>query len=545
MRPPKYPFYLILSAALIAICSLGAFAADTSSDYGSLSRLTSDQLLDQGRDFFEKREAGNALTRFLIVGERFDDSAPLAEKEASIRALNNAGCVYKYFYYDYPRAYYYFNQAFELSEAIGFLEIQPLIMVNMGDLFNDYASIYNSETMEAKAMELFEDSFRQSVKNGDWELMTTAFYNLSSGHKDIDLSQYKEIFSDRIPADTPDLEFVRLQFRGIDKMQKGEFAEARKFFERQMAAVSTKWEANRDTISSLMNIAMTYSSEGNHAKTIEILRDALNFSDRSHQPELTAEIALQLSESYLSAGDSASYYKFHNYYLEKRDQLHNSRLSNIGEMKYLSDLKKEEKKARAVAVRQRIYGYFAIALIIVLLTITVCAWLIWRQNRSLKSRNETLFEQYTRLLEADNSRREESKETGKYMKSGLDNTRRQALLDKIKTILDNPETICSPDFSLKQLAELSDSNTTYVSQVINESYGVSFSTLLGNQRVRLMCHRLSETDMYANFTVEGIANSVGFKSRTAFLNAFKREVGLSPSEYIRMANMKKNENKPS
>ena len=44
-----------------------------------------------------------------------------------------------------------------------------------------------------------------------------------------------------------------------------------------------------------------------------------------------------------------------------------------------------------------------------------------------------------------------------------------------------------------------------------------------------------ENSEYGNMTIEGIATSVGFKSRTAFINAFKREVGLTPSEYLRMA----------
>ena len=38
-----------------------------------------------------------------------------------------------------------------------------------------------------------------------------------------------------------------------------------------------------------------------------------------------------------------------------------------------------------------------------------------------------------------------------------------------------------------------------------------------------------------NLTIEAIASGTGFKSRTTFVNAFKRETGLKPSEYLRMA----------
>ncbi|MBQ9453689.1 MAG: AraC family transcriptional regulator, partial [Desulfovibrio sp.] len=74
------------------------------------------------------------------------------------------------------------------------------------------------------------------------------------------------------------------------------------------------------------------------------------------------------------------------------------------------------------------------------------------------------------------------------------------------------------------------------SQVINEHYGTSFSNVLSGMRIREACRRMSEeSSRYRHVTIEAIALSVGFKSRTAFINAFKREVGLTPSEYLKMA----------
>jgi AraC-like DNA-binding protein len=69
---------------------------------------------------------------------------------------------------------------------------------------------------------------------------------------------------------------------------------------------------------------------------------------------------------------------------------------------------------------------------------------------------------------------------------------------------------------------------------------MTFSILLGNHRVKEACRRISEEgERYTTLTIEAIASGVGFKSRTAFINAFKREVGLTPSEYMRMANSEK------
>jgi YesN/AraC family two-component response regulator len=122
-----------------------------------------------------------------------------------------------------------------------------------------------------------------------------------------------------------------------------------------------------------------------------------------------------------------------------------------------------------------------------------------------------------------------------YSKSSLNDEQRETLILRIQETLSNPEVICQQDFSLAKLAKLINSNTTYVSQVINEKYGMAFSNLLGSYRIKVACQWMDEPAKYGNLTIEAIASGTGFKSRTTFVNAFKRETGLKPSEYLRMA----------
>lgn len=79
----------------------------------------------------------------------------------------------------------------------------------------------------------------------------------------------------------------------------------------------------------------------------------------------------------------------------------------------------------------------------------------------------------------------------------------------------------------------------YVSQVISERFHKNFNTLVAETRIREACRRMADTEHYGNYSVEGFALSVGFKSRTNFSQVFRRITGLSPSEYIRMAREKK------
>jgi AraC-like DNA-binding protein len=67
--------------------------------------------------------------------------------------------------------------------------------------------------------------------------------------------------------------------------------------------------------------------------------------------------------------------------------------------------------------------------------------------------------------------------------------------------------------------------------------------LLNEYRIKEACRRLNDTEHYGNITINGIASSVGFKTRTNFIAYFKRFTGLTPSEYLKIANSKKNTNK--
>jgi AraC-like DNA-binding protein len=66
-------------------------------------------------------------------------------------------------------------------------------------------------------------------------------------------------------------------------------------------------------------------------------------------------------------------------------------------------------------------------------------------------------------------------------------------------------------------------------------YKFNFNNLLNEFRVREACRRLAEDDIYTNYTIEAIAESIGFKSRSNFISTFKKLTGITPSEYKRIA----------
>lgn len=527
--------FLLIFFVLITLSANYVRGASINSE--NLSRQSSETLMEEGRKFFELRQGDKALECFLAVSERYK-KGDRKEIENSIRALNNVGCVYKYLFYNYVEAYNYFNSAYELCLKEGYESFLPVIMVNMGDLLNDYGTFQDSDNISKQAESLFEKCFNLALKEKNWELLVTSFFNLCNFKYDIDLGKYKAIFREDIPDTTPDLKFVRLLYLGIESLQKKQYSESRQYFQQQIHVINTPWEANRDSISVYINIAHTYALENNFEKEAQELEKALEISQRSDLTDLTANICKELAECYGKIGNVDMQNKIRQLYLEKMEDIRNSRLSSIGEMKYLNDLKAQEEKSHQLISRQEKQRHIILWSLAILVLTIVIIMVVLIKIRRLHATSKKLYNEYQKLLQNDNSREET-----KYSKSNLNESKRENLVNNIKNVLENPEIICSQEFSSKELARMVGSNTTYVSQVINETFGISFSTLLGNYRVKEACRRINESDAYDGFTIEAIANSVGFKSRTAFLNAFKREVGLSPSEYIKMAKEARSERK--
>ena len=115
---------------------------------------------------------------------------------------------------------------------------------------------------------------------------------------------------------------------------------------------------------------------------------------------------------------------------------------------------------------------------------------------------------------------------------GATDTSRQELLEKIIKVFEG-NAFLKNNFSLASLARQVKSNTSYVSTAINEHYGKNFNALVNEYRIRQACQYLEDPE-YNRYTIEYVAQSVGYANKTTFYAAFKKHTGLTPSQYQRL-----------
>jgi len=107
----------------------------------------------------------------------------------------------------------------------------------------------------------------------------------------------------------------------------------------------------------------------------------------------------------------------------------------------------------------------------------------------------------------------------------------EVIYEKLKELLENEKIFRQADLSESKLAEILDTNTTYLSAIINSRLNVPFKTLLNNYRID-EARKLLVSDEYSNYSIEGIASEVGYQSRSAFYQVFKQYTGMTPLNYM-------------
>ena len=107
----------------------------------------------------------------------------------------------------------------------------------------------------------------------------------------------------------------------------------------------------------------------------------------------------------------------------------------------------------------------------------------------------------------------------------------EALKEKIIHALEVEKVFLTSDLTLKKFADQLSSNTSYVSQTINEGCGKNFSTLINEYRIKEIII-LFKAEEHHTFTIETLYKRVGFKSKSAFQKAFKTNMGVTASYYL-------------
>lgn len=120
----------------------------------------------------------------------------------------------------------------------------------------------------------------------------------------------------------------------------------------------------------------------------------------------------------------------------------------------------------------------------------------------------------------------------RYQSSSLSSVKALDIFVKLNKLFDEEKTYLRSDLKLKNLAEMLNTNTRYLSQVVNDKTGDNVLHFINKYRIEIAKKKIVDKE-YAHLTTYGIAQLCGFRNKSTFYKVFKEFEGMTPKDYIK------------
>ncbi|WP_312089203.1 AraC family transcriptional regulator [Chryseobacterium sp.] len=209
-------------------------------------------------------------------------------------------------------------------------------------------------------------------------------------------------------------------------------------------------------------------------------------------------------------------------------------------------IKQDEKLKRSEIKRYNSFAiYLSISVTILLIAIAAILFINKRKNKKLVTKVEKILQEAknkeafynTQILQVSDSPQHIIKEkkpelkTDKKQGTVLSEEREKELLSKIE-MFEKGEDFIRKGFTMTQMAALLESNAVYINFVLQKYRDKKFNDYINEIKVKYIVKKLVDNPEYLNYKISYLSELCGFGNHSHFTQIFKKELGISPSEFI-------------
>lgn len=264
-----------------------------------------------------------------------------------------------------------------------------------------------------------------------------------------------------------------------------------------------------------------YALEGKYDKAIALMQKGISMSYEHKSPAMRGSLLRYLSEIYDTNGNpskSLYYYKQFVKYQDsvsavEHEQEFRRLVLSLRNMEHANEIKTKE--VELLTANRRLLIITGILAIIALTAVFI--WLLYRRQ---KKTYKTLVKQHQSYVEK--LKREEEKQR-------LPKDDYKDLFEKIDNAMKQERLYCSKELTQERLAEIMQTNRTYISKAINTYAGMTFNNYINSYRIGEAVRMISSREFDMPF--KQLADMLGYSSVYVFSKAFQRETGIAPGIY--------------
>ena len=551
-------------------------------DYYHIVKKTSnasiDNIMKKAEHYLNAGHSDTALVYYMVVCNRMNDNLPDKDKQQCAMAYLKKGNIF----------YMKGNYAGALSAYFSGLRIYSACKDKheIGRFYNNIANVYCVFGDYTKGLEYYKKGYEFCHKYGDKAnafkiLANMTKVNIIRGNMSSARKYYKMSEKVKNPNDNGNCYTSIFNLGFILMSEKNYRGAINTYNELLDYAVENKMNP-RYLCSAYEQLYKNYMSIGDRDSTLKYMHLCESTAVKHDILHVYLEVLVKYADYYDSMGNYKVASRYRARYQHEKDSIYDTHefdaVKNeqlLYEMnkydEYIASLNAREKERLQTISRQRLT---IAGVTVVTAVIGVLLLLVYRQKGKIDKSYNDLFvinrdfvkqQEFTRqrMLELNNRLKSSEAELsalrasqkqpdgggdasdaavivdgaaadgddGKNKTLAISEDMRRKLLDAVIDVMENSTEFCSSDFSLARLATLVGSNSKYVSLVINDTFHKTFKNYVNDYRIRLACLRMADTGTYGSYTLNAIAESVGFKSYTTFVELFRKVVGITPSMY--------------
>ncbi|MCL9807391.1 helix-turn-helix domain-containing protein [Flavobacterium amniphilum] len=507
-----------------------------------------------------------------------------AIQKAEEKGRYNLVLIYKinkanYFFcqFDYEASLVTYNESLELAKSNNNESLYEYVLFKRGRI--DYELEKYSQALEV---------FKKSSKVKSFEPAIGLEVQLSIARTYIKLKQPEQalVYIDSGIRNSRIHKHVvfGINFRvekGIYLIAKKKFSEAEKVFAEAESMVTQT--NDQDIIYHvLLNKSKLYLLEDRKKEAIATLEGLLKKNNADTIPvEYLVEIYYLLAESYRLTDNAVSSNEYYQKYIAESKKIGKKKIDTIDYLHSMDVSEIESQKASLVMQKWFLITAFSVLGVFVI-------FLYFRKRRNDRE-NQSKFESLIRRIdeyEAERNAEKESytedqehhiaKNTITYIEvggnepvftenesdtdsvtadeesEGLEefnenhaNETSSGFIIKDETVneileglvkLEEKKYFLKQECTLHTVAKKLKTNTAYLSKIVNNELGKSFSTYINELRINYVIVELKNNARLRSYSVNAIAVEIGYKRPDAFTRYFKEATGITPTIYIKKIN---------
>jgi AraC-like DNA-binding protein len=542
-----------------------------------------DLVVEEAKTYCFLADLSGALTQKDSAFYYFDKAIQKAnaidnEKLEMVFKINKANYLFNEF--DFQEALTLYEECVILSKKLNDINAYNYISIKKGSIayelerYQEALKIYK-ENLSKKG---FDNVSKLDIKLG----LVKTYINLNK--QDSAYVFIKSGIEESRKSNLKEHEIHFLAQLGLIYIDKKDFQNAKITFEKALI-IAQEIESNNLITEINIRISKLYSLQKDYDKAITLLQSIIKDKTKKDIPaESLSEIYYLLAENYKFIENYSESNYYYGQFIEKSKKIGEKRIEAID---HLHKIDISESKERETEQKNQKWILLGVTSFLILLFIgfyikrrkegiqnqvkfeelllkiqnfenqnTKAINEIQHNNTAINSNERTKSEAFEEELETelisnsivtiDDSVNDEV--TAENIETNIEeainnnfiikDTTRTEILDKLIK-LEEKKLFLRQDFTLHNVAKRLKTNTAYLSKIVNSELDKNFSSYVNELRINYIIIELKNNAKLRSYSINAIAEEIGYKSPESFTKYFKVATGISPSIYIKKINQMK------